>query len=178
MKRMLFLLTLALGLAMPVAAEDAKPAEKGGASALIIDALRGLSALLPKPDVPVEETKSVSTIGVRGSESTATLITPYWKDDRSNDPAFAAQLTAYAAAQTLLEQHRWEEAQQAMSAFLAAHPASDLVPNARFGEALAQAGAGRGKEAAAQFAKFAQDFPAHPLRARAQELASALASAN
>lgn len=178
MKRLLVTLVLGVALGLPaLAAEPAEPAEESGASALIIDALRGLSALLPKPEAPAQENAAVSTIGIRGNESTTTLITPYWKDDRSDDPAFAAQLSAYAAAQRLLEEQRWEEAHQSLTAFLTEHPGSDLTPNARFGQALAAAGAQRSDEAARQFRQFASDYPTHPLRGEAERIAAALDAA-
>jgi TolA-binding protein len=171
MKRTIFTLFLGLLLAIPgFAAEPAKPA----ASGLITNALRGLTALLPKPETAPADSTAVSTIGIRGSESTATLVNPYWKDDRSNDPAFAAELNAYTEAQNLLQAQKWTEAQQAMTRFLAEHPKSDLVPNARFGQALAAAGADQAGPAADQFRQFARDYPTHPLRADAEKLAAAL----
>jgi len=179
MKRTLFTIIAGLLFALSVsAAEPAKPAAQGGGtggtSDLVINALRGLSALLPKPDAPKEEGK-VSTIGVRGAESTTTLVSPYWKEDRSNDPAFAAELSAYTAAHNLLQEKRWDEAQQALSKFLVDHPKSDLVPNARFGQAVASAGASKNGEAADQFKQFARDYPKHPLRTDAEKFATALA---
>ena len=179
MKTKLITLLVSLALSLPVfAAEPAKPgAPQTGASSLLIDALRSLSGLLPKPEAPRNEGGAVATLGIRGNESTATLITPYWKDDRSNDPAFKAQLEAYLAAHNLLQAQRWDAAQQAMVGFLGEHPNSDLTPHARFGQALAVAGAGNGAAAASQFQQFARDYPQHPLRGEAERLATALRAA-
>lgn len=177
MKRILFALALGVGCSASLSAEEpAQPAEpeKNGESSLIIDALRGLSALLPRPEAPPAENSQPSTIGIRGNESTTTLITPYWKGDRGEDPAFTAELSSYTAAQRLLQEQRWDEAQQAMTRFLTEFPKSDLTPNARFGQALATAGARHTGEAADQLRTFVRDYPEHPLRAEAEKLAAAL----
>jgi TolA-binding protein len=171
MKGTVFLLLIGLAIAAPATAADEAP---GGVSSMLVDALRGLSALLPKPDVPAAEKTAVATMGIRGSESTTSLMTPYWKDDRSGDPAFAAELLAYTAAQNLLQERRWDEARNAMAQFLAGYPQSDLVANARFGQAVANAGAANAAEAASQFRQFVSDYPEHPLRADAEKLAAAL----
>ena len=176
MKRALLSLLIGLAVTLTTLAEEPAKVEppKPGASNLIIDALRGLSALLPKPEAPPSENTKVSTIGIRGSETTTTLVTPYWKDDRSNDPAFAAELSAFTAAQDLLQEQRWDEAQQALVGFMTEHPQSDLIPHAKYALALAAAGASRDAEAVEQLQQFARDYPAHPLRADAEKLAAAL----
>lgn len=177
MKRSLFLLLMGLAIAAPATAADPAAAGEasGGVSSMLVNALRGLSALLPKPDVPATEKSAVATMGIRGSESTTTLMTPYWKDDRSSDPAFATELSAYTAAQNLLQERRWDEAREALTKFLSDHPQSDLAANAHFGLAVAAAGGDDATEAAGQFKQFVSDYPEHPLRNQAEKLAAALA---
>lgn len=174
MKQTLLILTLSLVLAAPVPAADTDSAGQGGASSLLVNALRGLSALLPKPQAPAASNAPVATLGIRGSESTTTLLSPYWKDDRAEDTAFKQELERYTAAQDLLQAQRWEEARAALSQFLADHPNSDLVANARFGEAVANVGGNHLPEAADQLQRFVADYPDHPLRGNAEGLAAAL----
>lgn len=117
---------------------------------------------------------SALTAATASAETTTTLLTPYWKDDRSEDPAFQAEVQSYGAAQQLLEDGKLKEAEAAFGNFIQAHGNSDLLPNARFGQALALAALGDGKKAKAAMESFLRDYPQHPLAADARKVAAEL----
>lgn len=181
-KTLLVLLACTLPLAAH-AADAAKPAEpaaqaqpsEGHFKGALFDALRSLSGMLPKQDNHKDANGNGSaTMGIRGAESTASLMTPYWKDDKNTDPAFKAQVDEYAKAQQLLEQGKLKEAEGAMSGFIRQHPDSELLPNARFGLALAYAGQGQRDKGRVAMDKFLKDYPQHPLAADAQKVMAEL----
>lgn len=114
------------------------------------------------------------TAGIRGAEATESELKPYWKDDREQDPAFRAERQELQAAQELADKEKFAEAARAFDAFAAAHPKSPLVPNARFGGALAQASLGDKTRAIAAFEAFIKDNPQHPLARDAEQALAAL----
>lgn len=160
--------------AKPAPAADNKAQADGRFKGAVFDALRNLSAMLPKQNNRNADPRQSATMGIRGSETTASLINPYWKDDKADDPAFQAEVHDYSAAQQLLEDGQLKEAETAFNAFIQAHPASDLLPNARFGRGLALAAQGDKKRGSEAMAAFAKDYPQHPLAADAQKVAAEL----
>ena len=124
------------------------------------------------PNLSMKETEMTTVVaGVRGAESTASTLTPYWKGDKTKDPAYVAEVNAFNAAQTLAERDDYPAASAAFEKFLKDYPASSLKPNAEFGLALAVSGSDRAK-GVAQLKAFAEQHHAHPLAADAQRVAS------
>ncbi len=116
----------------------------------------------------------VYTAGIRGAESTETLIQPYWKDDLSQDEEFQAQLQSFSQAQQLMDNGQLEQSVQAFNAFLDQHGNSALAANARFGRGLCQAGLGQPDAARADLQQFIEDYPNHPLAADAGQIIAQL----
>lgn len=160
--------------AKPAAANDTRAQPESRFKGAVFDALRNLSAMLPKQNGRSADPRQSATMGIRGRETTTTLIAPYWKDDRSEDPAFQAEVQSYSSAQQLLEEGKLKEAEAAFGSFIQTHGNSDLLPNARFGQALALAAQGDGKKGKAAMESFIKDYPQHPLAADAQKVASEL----
>ena len=123
-----------------------------------------------------EVEKTTIVAGVRGAESTASSLTPYWKGDKTKDPAYVAEVNAFNGAQALAERGDYPAAGAAFEKFLKDYPASSLKPNAEFGQALAVSGSDRSK-GAARFKAFAEQHRAHPLAADAQRLATQIEQA-
>lgn len=167
---------LALLLALTTVTTMADDTQDGGGfSDALVGALRSLSGFLPQPDPePVDKDAAVATIGVRGAESTATLINPYWKDDLTRNDAFREQLTLLNGAVAELQSGRYAEAATALDGFAVAHADSSLLPAARFARALAAAGAGNTDEARDRLRQFRNDYPDHPLAGRSEALSAAL----
>ncbi len=159
---------------IPASAAAGKAQPESRFKGAVFDALRNLSAMLPKQNNRNADPRQSATMGIRGSETTASLINPYWKDDKADDPAFQAEVHDYSAAQQLLEEGQLKEAETAFNAFIQAHPASDLLPNARFGLGLALAAQGDKKKGGEAMTAFARDYPQHPLAADAQKVAAEL----
>lgn len=174
------LILLAAGTAAAEPAAKAAPAAANKAAAdsrykgAVFEALRNLSAMLPKQNNRNADPRQSATMGIRGSETTASLINPYWKDDKADDPAFQAEVHDYSAAQQLLEDGHLKEAETAFSTFIQTHPSSDLLPNARFGLGLACAAQGDKKRGSEAMTAFARDYPQHPLAVDAQKVAAEL----
>jgi TolA-binding protein len=158
--------------AAPTAATKAQPENRF--SGALFDALRNLSGMLPKQGSRSADPRQSATMGIRGSETTTSLINPYWKDDKGDDAAFQAEVQGYGAAQQLLEEGKLQEAATAFGDFIQAHPASDLLPNARFGQALALAAQGDKKKGSEAMAAFMKDYPQHPLVADARKVLAEL----
>lgn len=105
----------------------------------------------------------IATMGVRGAETTATLIEPYWKGDKSEDPLYIEQLTDYTNAQQLAETGKLEAAVKAFNAFIKNYGDSDLLPNAQFALGLSQGGLGDIDASIDSLESFIDDNPEHPL---------------
>lgn len=179
----LIAIALLSALAAGTAAADTAPQSAPAAakaqpenrfSGALFDALRSLSGMLPKQNGRSADPRQSATMGIRGSETTTSLINPYWKDDKGDDAAFQAEVQGYGAAQQLLEEGKLQEAEAAFGEFIQAHPASDLLPNARFGQALALAAQSDKKKGSEAMAAFMKDYPQHPLAADAQKVVAEL----
>lgn len=175
------LLSLILMTAVAAGAQAAEPAAKPSEekpkaqqserfSGSLFNALRSLSGMLPKQNGSKEGPRQTTTMGIRGAETTTTLMNPYWKDDKSDDPAFQKELNEYSAAQSLLEQEKLTEAEGALNTFIKQYPDSALQPNARFALALNYAAQGKQKEGKSGFEQFVKAYPNHPLVADAQKI--------
>ena len=113
-------------------------------------------------------TEVIYTAGIRGAESTDTLLKPYWKDDLTRDEEFQAELQKYSLAQLQMDRGELESAVNSFDAFLDEFGGSDLRPNALFGKSISLAGLGKPRESLAAMRLFVEENPNHPLREDAQ----------
>lgn len=103
------------------------------------------------------------TMGVRGAETTSTILQPYWKDDKTSDKQFMVQLEDFAQAQAMADNGDLEKANQAFNGFVEKYPTSDLKPNAQFAEALTMGAMGKSSKSNLSFKTFIDENPGHPL---------------
>lgn len=178
MKRILILLLLSTP-GHAVVAETAPPASPGQVKAaaearfqgVLFDALRHLSALLPKRQHGSDDPNQEISLGIRME------VMPGEERRLADDEKIVVVPTdelKYAAAQQLLEDGRLEEAENAFTAFIQTHPSSALLPNARFAQALAIAARGNIQRGKTLMEAFARDYPQHPLAGDAHRVAAAL----
>lgn len=148
---------------------------KGLLKGSIYRAWQRLRSLSPKSSENRNEQRNLTaTAGIRGAEQTETVLKPYWKDDRTQSPAFLAQLQAYGKAQNLIEAGQFKEAVTALDAFIKDYPDSELLPNAWFAKGLAL-GAGNDIEGATQALNaFIKGYPRHPMKADAEQVIASL----
>ena len=108
--------------------------------------------------------------GVRGAETTSSTLKPYWKGDKTKDPAYAQEVAAYGQAQGLADAGDLKQAAVALDGFIKTYPASTLKPNAVFATGLVYAGLGDKARSSAMLQTFVKDYPDHPLVADAGKL--------
>ncbi|MDH3221551.1 MAG: tetratricopeptide repeat protein [Gammaproteobacteria bacterium] len=101
--------------------------------------------------------------GIRGAESTDTLLRPYWKDDLSRDQQFQSELHEFSLAQTRLDRGELEAAVNSFDHFLQAFEQSSLRPNALFGKGISLAGIGKTEQSIITIKQFIEENPRHPL---------------
>jgi len=156
----LFLMTPAV--AEQVNTENVIKAEKDNAfKGLFYTVWNKFKTLSPKDE---SEVRNITvTMGVRGSETTSTILQPYWKDDKTSDEAFMQQLEDFAKAQSLADKGDLESANKAFNGFINKYPSSDLKPNAEFAEALTMAALGNVVVSEKSFKSFIDEYPKHPL---------------
>ena len=118
--------------------------------------------------------QQVYTAGIRGAESTDTLLQPYWKDDLSDDEAFQAELKKFSLAQKQMDQGDLQKAAQSFDDFLGEFAQSDLRPNALFGMSLCQAAIGQTDQSRSTLQTFIEENPNHPLVGDAQQVLASL----
>jgi len=177
-----FLLVTALLIPTTMAADKAprveilKAEERSGLQSLLDEMWSRLRQYGPK--LSVKETEKTTVVaGVRGAESTTSTLTPYWKGDKTKDPAYVAEVNAFNGAQTLAERADYPAASAAFEQFLKDHPDSTFKPNAEFGLALAISGTDRVK-GLVQLKAFAEKNRAHLFAADAQRVISQLEKTN
>ncbi len=105
----------------------------------------------------------VYTAGIRGAESTDTLLSPYWKDDLTQDEEFQAELEKYSVAQLRMDRGELESAVKSFDKFLGEYEQSALRPNALFGKSISLAGLGESEQSLATMQLFVDENPNHPL---------------
>jgi TolA-binding protein len=108
-------------------------------------------------------TEIVYSAGIRGAESTDTLMKPYWKDDLTQNVAFQAELASFNEAQSRMDQGKLEDAISRFDDFLQQYGDSALRPNALFGKSISLAGIGEQAESLATMRQFVDENPSHPL---------------
>src|SRR6266566_1072705 len=120
--------------------------------------LRGYGPKLSTSDA---RTSVTAVAGVRGAESTNSQIKPYWKGDRTDDPAYVQEVNAYNAAQTLADNGAADKAAAAFEEFLKTYPKSVFKPSAQFALGLAYGAAGQAAKGKAALDGFVRDYPTH-----------------
>ena len=118
--------------------------------------------------------RSVITAGVRGAETTDSLIDPYWKGDKTDDADYIKELTAFNNAHQLAENGDLRSAVKAFSVFISEHSESDLKPNAQFAMGISYGGMGQVKSSVDTLNAFVKDNPAHPMVADARQVITEL----
>ena len=118
--------------------------------------------------------RSVITAGVRGAETTDSLIDPYWKGDKTDDPDYIKELTQFNNAHQLAENGDLPSAVKALSAFISDHGDSDLKANAQFALGISYGGMGDAKSSVNTLRAFVKDNAKHPMVADAKQLIAEL----
>jgi len=108
--------------------------------------------------------------GIRGAESTDTLLKPYWKDDLTQDEVFQAELQEFSLAQIKMDQGELESAVESFDSFLEEFGQSNLRPNALFGKSISLAGIGQTEQSLATMQRFIDENPNHPLFDEAKQV--------
>ncbi len=120
------------------------------------------------------KSEQVYTAGIRGAESTDTLLQPYWKDDLSQDEEFQAQLQQFNLAQKQMDQGELDAAAKSFDDFLGQFAQSDLRPNALFSMSLCQAAIGQTDASRSNLQTFIDENPNHPLIEDARQVLASL----
>jgi len=109
------------------------------------------------------KSSTVYTAGIRGAESTDTLLKPYWKDDLTQDAQFQAELEQFSKAQQKLDSGELDKAAMEFEQFLNKYNNSALRPNALFAMGISLAGVGNRESSIASMKQFIDEYPDHPL---------------
>lgn len=109
------------------------------------------------------KSSTVYTAGIRGAESTDTLLKPYWKDDLTQDEKFQAELALFNQAQKKLDSGELDKAIVEFDQFLKQYSNSALRPNALFAKGISLAGIGKKEPSIAMMKQFIEENPNHPL---------------
>lgn len=120
------------------------------------------------------QNRAVVTAGVRGAETTDSLINPYWKGDKTDDPDYIKELTEFNSAHQLAENGDLPSAVKALSAFISAYDNSDLKPNAQFALGISYGGMGNAKSGVNTLNAFVKENPNHPMVADAKQVIAEL----
>lgn len=112
----------------------------------------------------------VYTAGIRGAESTETLIQPYWKDDLTNDKKFQAELKQFSLAQQSMDKGDLNASVKAFSDFIDQYETSELRANALIAKGISLAGLGKNSEASITLTQFIDENPTHPLTGDAKQI--------
>ena len=112
-----------------------------------------------------QSAKSVQiyTVGMRGAESTDTLLKPYWKNDLARDVQFQTELKRFSLAQQKLDSGELEDAAREFDKFLVEYSSSSLRPNALFAKSLSLAGTGNKEMSITAMKQFIDENPNHPM---------------
>lgn len=186
MKKFICMLLVALlpniSIMMPVNAAGADDASDGAVivksekksvfKGLLYSMWGKLRAISPR--TATRDTRSVATAGVRGAETTTSIISPYWKDDNTEDPEYLRELTEFTKAQQLAENGDLPAAITALSNFIESHSDSDFKANAQFALGISYGGLGKNAESINAFQDFVDDNPKHPLVGDAKQVISEL----
>ena len=168
MKKTLMILALiaAVSTPLPASAQGATSVVETESHSVFKGLFRSVWARLRSLNPSLKESatgNTVYTAGIRGAESTDTLLKPYWKDDLTQDESFQAELQKFSLAQLKLDQGELEAAVTSFDDVIAEYGDSDLRPNALFGKSISQAGIGERENSLATMRQFVDENPNHPL---------------
>lgn len=133
-----------------------------------------LRALNPQLKTNKTRERSVATMGIRGAETTTSLIEPYWKGDKTDNPEYIIELSSYTKAQQYAEDGDLQKAVVALNVFMQDYQESDLVPNAQFALGISQGGLGDIPASKKTLQAFVDDNPKHPLVVDAKQVIAEL----
>lgn len=150
------------------APEVHKAEDQGVFKGLMYKVWNRFRALSPRDDKELPSGKVVATAGIRGAETTSSILQPYWKDDRTNDEQFLRQLNDFADAQALVDKGQLQQAGESFKKFIDNYPGSDLRPNAQFAVGMTYGGLGQARQSVEAFQAFIRENPQHPLVADAK----------
>ena len=182
MKKIICMLMVALlpniSIMMPVNAAGAdktsndavivKSEKKSVFKSFLYRAWGKLRAISPRP--ATRSTRSVATAGVRGAETTTSIMSPYWKDDNTEDPEYLKELSEFTKAQQLAENGDLPAAVTALTSFIEDYSDSDYKANAQFALGISYGGLGKNAESINAFQNFVNDNPKHPLVGDAKQV--------
>lgn len=153
-------------LVAPVRAQDSVSVVETSSHNIFTGLFQSVWARLKALNPSAQEsanTEVVYTAGIRGAESTDTLLSPYWKDDLTQDEAFQAELEKFSMAQIKMDRGELESAVKSFDGFLDEYERSPLRPNALFGKSISLAGLGQNEQSLAAMQLFVDENPNHPL---------------
>ena len=116
------------------------------------------------------QARQTQIAGVRGAESTGTLLKPYWKGDRTTDQDYRRELVVYNEAQHQSDVGNFSSAISGFSSFIKTYSKSSLRANAQFGLGLSYSGAGSKQKSISALNRFIRTYPRHPLNADARQM--------
>ena len=185
MKNLMIILTLLVSFALPVYAAEGervddsssvvvKKESKSAFKGLLYQVWGRLRALNPQLKTNKTRNRSVATMGIRGAETTSSLITPYWKGDKTDDANYITELTRYTKAQQYAEDGNLQKAVIALNEFLEEYDDSELKPNAQFALGISQGGLGEVDASKQTLKTFVDDYPQHPLVDSAKQVIAEL----
>ena len=168
MKRSLLVVCCLAGLLLtiPVNAQETTTIVESNSHNIFTGLFKAVWARLKSFNPPQKESANsgaVYTAGIRGAESTDTLLKPYWKDDLTQNEEFQAELQQYNLAQVKMDKGELQGAVEAFDSFLNQYAQSNLRPNALFGKSISLAGLGQNQQALATMQLFIDENPNHPL---------------
>jgi len=159
-------LLIAPVLATPVQAQDSVAVVETRSHNVFTGLFQSVWARLKSLNPSAKESANsdvVYTAGIRGAESTDSLLKPYWKDDLTQDVNFQAELQKFSLAQIRMDRGELESAVKSFDGFLDEYEQSPLRPNALFGKSISLAGLGQTEQSLSTMQLFVAENPNHPL---------------
>ncbi len=132
-----------------------------------------LKSLNPTQKQSAKSTQ-VYVAGIRGAETTDTLLKPYWKSDLTQDESFQAELENFSQAQHKMDKGDLKAAVVLFDGFLGEYQQSAMRPNALFGKSISLASIGQSEQALAVMRQFVDENPNHPLVVDAKQVIESL----
>lgn len=129
-----------------------------------------LRAYVPKPGVQQAATQRTQIAGVRGAETTASPLQPYWKGDKTEDPSYVKEIKAFHTAMELADTGDLQSAAEAFQAFATKYPQSSLNPNVQFALGLVYVELGEKRRGMTTLKSFTRTHPEHPLATDARQM--------
>jgi hypothetical protein len=151
-------LLIAPVLATPVQAQDSVTVVETRSHNVFTGLFQSVWARLKSLNPSAKESANsdvVYTAGIRGAESTDSLLKPYWKDDLTQDVNFQAELQKFSLAQIRMDRGELESAVKSFDGFLDEYEQS--------GKSISLAGLGQTEQSLSTMQLFVDENPNHPL---------------